>query len=676
MITKITDENRQSYDEKFERLNNKLSSVDAEISKKYFKLTQDTEVKENKTYYITDGSVDKDGDIIYTAVKNLTAFDENTEYFEPIIPFGFQLPHEISSLFANLNIIANATHPKTHAYLIPPEYYAMLPADEPFFEINANTRVINVPDVFKKNGLSIQNDHLAEVVYFKIDRYFDRNDLATDTNIYIDWKIGKKEGRSVALWPTTVIDNEHIYFGWGISNDMTAEKGTIQFAVRIESATDNDGILGPDLVFNTLVASIGINAGLNISNDVEQIQVENSIRARFLNSSYTPESFDPLPELQFAQDGNLPEIKYFTLIPGTGEDSTLPLLVTLTGAVEDGRTYTYSWYEQGGTITSHSSAEVNDNYDITSSNNNTDRYYWVRVQGRRIINGAGGEQFYQTTPFLRSNVCCIPAAVAPNVTINILSIEGAQWDDNIQNFKYEGESLIENGYIFVPADIQNGDLKSVGINIRSTFDNAIQPGRICFASILHDENTNLDNSNISFDDKMMRKTDYSWGNEEENITDFSKDIVINQLNDNDICQARMENVRNHTKAYSEYSNSLKFKVLPEASLFTNALQVSIMDNNQNELIPEENTNRIVKTAEMNEIIFTASLSIPSIFKKPSDCHISYSWRQIVNEQPEIIDGNILTITGSTGMNCQLLVHFEYCGKEIDIEGPSYHISID
>lgn len=614
MITKITDENRQSYDARFDLLNEKLSQAG----------------------------------------------------------FSYQIKN-IPSLFANLNEIASKQ--ENGQYVIPPEYYAMLPADEPFFEINANTRVINVPDVFKKNGLSIQNDHLAEVVYFKIDRYFDRNDLANDTNIYIDWKVGKKEGRSVALWPTTVIDNEHIYFGWGISNDMTAEKGTIQFAVRIESATDNDGILGPDLVFNTLVASIGINAGLNISNDVEQIQVENSIRARFLNSSYTPESFDPLPELQFAQDGNLPEIKYFALIPGTGEDSTLPLLVTLTGVVEDGRTYTYSWYEQGGTITSHSSVEVSDKYDITSSNNNTDRYYWVRVQGRRIISGAGGEQFYQTTPFLRSNVCRIPVAVAPDVTINVLSIDGAEWDDNIQNFKYQGESLIENGYIFVPADIQNGDLKSVGINIRSTFEDAMQPGRVCFASILHDENTNLDNSNISFDDDMMLKTDYSWGNE-ENITNFSKDIVINQLNDNDICQVKMENVRNHTKAYSKYSNSLKFKVLPEVSLFTNALQVSIMDNNQNELIPEENTNKIIKRAEMNEIIFTASLSIPSIFKKPSDCHVSYSWRRIINEQPEIIDGNILTITGSTGMDCQLLVHFEYCGKQIDIEGPNYHISID
>ena len=49
--------------------------------------------------------------------------------------------------------------------------YLRLPLDEPLFAIDANSRKITVPDAFKSNGLSVQGDHLAETVYFVIDRY-------------------------------------------------------------------------------------------------------------------------------------------------------------------------------------------------------------------------------------------------------------------------------------------------------------------------------------------------------------------------------------------------------------------------------------------------------------------------------------------------------------------------
>ena len=51
--------------------------------------------------------------------------------------------------------------------------FTMLPLEEltdDVFIINANTRGINVPNNFKKNGIAVQGDHAAEVVYFKIDR--------------------------------------------------------------------------------------------------------------------------------------------------------------------------------------------------------------------------------------------------------------------------------------------------------------------------------------------------------------------------------------------------------------------------------------------------------------------------------------------------------------------------
>ena len=593
MITKITDENRQSYDERFDLLNEKLSKAG----------------------------------------------------------FSFQIKN-IASLFANLSEIANATDPETGAYLIPAEYYAMLPVDEPFFEVNANTRVITVPDSFRKNGLSIQNDHLAEIVYFKIDRYFDRNDLANDTNIYIDWKVGKKEGRSVALWPTTAIDNGYIIFGWGISSDMTAEKGTIQFAVRIESASDNDGISGPDLVFNTLIASVGINAGLNISNDVEQIQVENSIRARFLNSSYTPESFDPLPELQFAQNGNLPEIKYFTLIPNEGEENTLELLVTLTGSTEEGRSYVYSWSEQGGVTTSHSSADVSDRYTVTSSNtDNKSRYYWARIQGRRVINANGGEEFYQTTPFLRSEVCCIPKAVAPTVAIEAIESENIQIEDN---------------YIFVSVDSANGDLSSVSIKATATFTDPILPGKVVFGGVLHDEN----NSEIISSDNFNGNSIYTdWGDEEEEKVQFEFTKTIDELQDSQAYEVMVENTRNHTKAYSDPSNTLIFKAIPNADVCS--LSVSVAEEGVENA--EFNSNRYDRSE--NPAVITAQLNIPAYYR--GEKSISYQWQKKIGGTEDWIaintNSNTITIDGNTNDQIKVTGIFNYYGKSVEIVSDIYTV---
>ena len=68
--------------------------------------------------------------------------------------------------------------------------FLRLPLDEPMFEINANTRAISIPNDFRSNGLSVQGDHLAETVFFSIDRYFDFTDLS-GADIAINWKMGK-----------------------------------------------------------------------------------------------------------------------------------------------------------------------------------------------------------------------------------------------------------------------------------------------------------------------------------------------------------------------------------------------------------------------------------------------------------------------------------------------------
>ena len=86
--------------------------------------------------------------------------------------------NNIEGFFGNIQAIAQLD-----------KKFLRLPLEEPMFEINANTRKITVPEDFRVNGLSVQGDHLAEIVFFSIDRYFDYTDLSL-TDITINWKMG------------------------------------------------------------------------------------------------------------------------------------------------------------------------------------------------------------------------------------------------------------------------------------------------------------------------------------------------------------------------------------------------------------------------------------------------------------------------------------------------------
>ena len=117
-------------------------------------------------------------------------------------------------------------------------YYTMLPIDEDTFDIDANTRKIDVPEEFQKNGISVQGDEIAEIIYFKINRFYDAIDLATK-DIYIQWKSAaldgdgnQKEGVSVPWCVDLKSAPNYIIFGWPISSKITESAGQITFAVR------------------------------------------------------------------------------------------------------------------------------------------------------------------------------------------------------------------------------------------------------------------------------------------------------------------------------------------------------------------------------------------------------------------------------------------------------------
>lgn len=119
--------------------------------------------------------------------------------------------------------------------------YTILPLDEPHFEINANTRAIQIPNEFKKNGIAVQTDDLAEIVYFEVDRYFDYMDL-NNCDIYIQWEIPKSGEKNVSVPYVRDIESKpgKLIFGWAISDALTGTAGTLKFSVRFFQWKDDE----------------------------------------------------------------------------------------------------------------------------------------------------------------------------------------------------------------------------------------------------------------------------------------------------------------------------------------------------------------------------------------------------------------------------------------------------
>ena len=169
--------------------------------------------------------------------------------------------------------------------------FLRLPLDEPLFEIDANTRKITVPENFRVNGASVQGDHLAEVIFFRIERYFDYKDLST-CNIEINWKMGAKEGKTtrfIKFDDVMTIDDVKsncIIFGWPINNIVTEKSGALTFAVEFnqtEGEGDNKKVI---YRFNTLPTTVNIKDGLIISDNAEVYTLDLDVIRTLVNSSF------------------------------------------------------------------------------------------------------------------------------------------------------------------------------------------------------------------------------------------------------------------------------------------------------------------------------------------------------------------------------------------------------
>lgn len=143
--------------------------------------------------------------------------------------------------------------------------FSMLPVDEDVFAIDANARTITVPAAFAKNGISVQSDEISEIVYFKINRFYDATDLFTQ-NIMIEW-IAPNGLKGYSVPTVKVLDDttNFVIFGWALSSAITEKAGTVTFAVRFYKYDDDNGKIQYSLSTLTQTAKIQANIGLDIA---------------------------------------------------------------------------------------------------------------------------------------------------------------------------------------------------------------------------------------------------------------------------------------------------------------------------------------------------------------------------------------------------------------------------
>lgn len=232
-----------------------------------------------------------------------------------------------------------------------PEYTARclaMAADEPVFEIDANSRVITVPPAFKKNGIAVIGDHWAETVYFKIDKYFDYQSfyklLNDDGNgrVVINWAFTPAGSKAIgdmqttpAFGPADDLIPGYLVFGWPIKKEMTQAAGTLTFSIQFYHIANGE----IDYSFNTIPATIQVGTSLTLK---DPVLVDNNylseLALRLRNSAYRVDEIEgpDMPEwiLDLPAKENM---------PFNDDDTQSTLYLPAQAGITKGVSIQYTW---------------------------------------------------------------------------------------------------------------------------------------------------------------------------------------------------------------------------------------------------------------------------------------------------------------------------------------------
>lgn len=152
----------------------------------------------------------------------------------------------------------------------PPTFALLLPSTEKIYDINLNTRLIEAPEY-----LSVETDHRAEAIYFRMPRFYDGIDLTTKTAV-IQYENAAGEGH-IYVVPFNDIETadrlgiglgndirQTILFPWLIDHNVAKVGGIVTYNMRFyELASENE----VSYSLNTLPAESKILYGIDLSDD-------------------------------------------------------------------------------------------------------------------------------------------------------------------------------------------------------------------------------------------------------------------------------------------------------------------------------------------------------------------------------------------------------------------------
>lgn len=154
---------------------------------------------------------------------------------------------------ANLHLIHN-TNPPT---------YAALPTPDLIYNVDVSTREIDAPKF-----VGVEKDHVAETLYFIVDRFVDYMDLATTSCIitYVN-ALGKTRMYTVPFYDIySYAHANKIIIPWCLDANVTEAPGEITFAIQFfkTEVSQEDGKL-IQYRLNTLPAKSKVLNGINVT---------------------------------------------------------------------------------------------------------------------------------------------------------------------------------------------------------------------------------------------------------------------------------------------------------------------------------------------------------------------------------------------------------------------------
>lgn len=191
---------------------------------------------------------------------------------------SYTIPEKHYGYISSLYDIQNLADDAGRQY---PQLAHLLPSDAQIYDIDLNSRKVNVPKI-----LSVQYDHNAEIIYFRVPRYYQNMDLANTVCVVQYVNANKDAGLYWVPWYDTShylrdpedpeIETPTMLVPWAIGGLATAKPGIITFNVRFYRI-DGDG---HTFLYNmtTRPASGEILHGMQFTEeDYEQFKLDSSV---------------------------------------------------------------------------------------------------------------------------------------------------------------------------------------------------------------------------------------------------------------------------------------------------------------------------------------------------------------------------------------------------------------